>query len=438
MSRQPGRMLCLLLILTAWPSSSQADDALPRRTEWGLAVEPLADGAPGLRVRALPAQGAGERAGLRLDDVISHVNGRAVRGLADWRAAQARVPAGDALTLTLVRAGQLTERRLQPLPAPSEAHACCDVLYDSVLDAAGRRVRTIVTRPHGLPQRRPALLFVGRLTCDTVELPDTGGDGWAHALRDLTRRSGFVVMRVEKAGVGDSQGDCAATDFATELSAYQAALGALRAATFVDPHAVFLFGAELGGAMAPLLAADAAPRGIAVWGTFARTWLEHVLERERRRLTLAGEAPAAISDALRALAEWHAASQPQPLPDALRARAALAPLWRGGPGTFDGRPSAYFQQVQALNLAAAWARVDAPVLTLYGAHDWLASRADHESIAAWSPARRRCVAVPRVDQSFSAYPSARQAYAQQAGQIDLGALDTLRQWMREVLGAGAR
>ncbi len=47
-----------------------------------------------------------------------------------------------------------------------------------------------------------------------------------------------------------------------------------------------------------------------------------------------------------------------------------------------GRPIAYYQQLQALNLQAAWAEVKVPVLALHGEFDWIMSRGDIETIAA--------------------------------------------------------
>jgi len=53
-----------------------------------------------------------------------------------------------------------------------------------------------------------------------------------------------------------------------------------------------------------------------------------------------------------------------------------------------GRPNAslrtiaeVYQDLQRLNLAAAWSRVKVPALILHGQYDWIMSRADSELIA---------------------------------------------------------
>jgi pimeloyl-ACP methyl ester carboxylesterase len=56
--------------------------------------------------------------------------------------------------------------------------------------------------------------------------------------------------------------------------------------------------------------------------------------------------------------------------------------------------------LQDLNLWAAWEKVDAPVLAIWGEHDWIMSRDDIEKIAELANRRRpgngRFVALPRT------------------------------------------
>lgn len=95
-------------------------------------------------------------------------------------------------------------------------------------------------------------------------------------------------MRMDKAGVGDSEGDCGATDFIAELAAYRQAFRRLKSYAFVDPDRIFIFGISNGRGFAPLVAEAAPVRGYVVDGGWIKTWYEHMLEIERRRLTLAG------------------------------------------------------------------------------------------------------------------------------------------------------
>ena len=56
-------------------------------------------------------------------------------------------------------------------------------------------------------------------------------------------------------------------------------------------------------------------------------------------------------------------------------------LWYDAPDGQYGRPAAFYQQLQALNLGEAWQKVNEPVLVIRGTGDNIMSRADSEAIA---------------------------------------------------------
>jgi alpha-beta hydrolase superfamily lysophospholipase len=55
--------------------------------------------------------------------------------------------------------------------------------------------------------------------------------------------------------------------------------------------------------------------------------------------------------------------------------------WYDAPDGQYGRPAAFYQQLQALNLGEVWEKVNAPVLVIYGGDDTIMSRADARAIA---------------------------------------------------------
>ena len=63
------------------------------------------------------------------------------------------------------------------------------------------------------------------------------------------------------------------------------------------------------------------------------------------------------------------------------ARALRKPLWYDDPDGQYGRPAAFYQQLQGLNLGQAWQDVSAPVLVIRGSADTVMSRADSKAIA---------------------------------------------------------
>ena len=78
----------------------------------------------------------------------------------------------------------------------------------------------------------------GGIGCTSIDVATDPQDPYLRLAHDLGRR-GVVVMRLEKSGVGDSQGpSCATTDFAAETRSDVAAFDALRQDPDVDPWRV--------------------------------------------------------------------------------------------------------------------------------------------------------------------------------------------------------
>jgi hypothetical protein len=88
-----------------------------------------------------------------------------------------------------------------------------EITYDWVTNPQGQKIRTFVTKPKSASGKVPAIFFVGWLSCDSVEYPDGETDGFGAIFWRLIEQSGFATMRMDKPGVGESQGTCAKTDF---------------------------------------------------------------------------------------------------------------------------------------------------------------------------------------------------------------------------------
>lgn len=311
----------------------------------------------------------------------------------------------------------------------------------SVRDANGNRLRTLLSVPRR-QGRLPAVFLAGWLSCDSVEVPATGGDGVARLLRQIITESDAIVLRVDKAGVGDSEGNCAATDFDTELSGYRAAFRALLAHPRVDPKRVVLLGISNGGGFSPLVAEDAPVAGFVSIGGWSKTWFEHMLELERRRLVLDGQPRATIGAHMKQLAAFHAAYlfgrlTPE---EVVRRNPALKGVWYDEPGHQYGRPAAYYHQLQALDLGATWTRVSVPALIVWGEYDWIMSREDQElmveAVNANAPAKARLLTVPRMDHSFSTHSTAKAAFERMgAGDYPMAAAEEILRFIRTTTAA---
>ncbi len=153
---------------------------------------------------------------------------------------------------------------------PQETCPDAQVTYASIVVEA-TRLRTITVRPTR-PGRHPAVLLLPGLACVSQDLavtPDVG----TRALVAALASAGIVTMRVERPGLGDSEGGpCEALSWSQELEIYRTGLAVLAGDAAVDPDNLGLFGSGVGGMLAPLVGADERARRIAVHATSARRW----------------------------------------------------------------------------------------------------------------------------------------------------------------------
>ena len=173
---------------------------------------------------------------------------------------------GERIVFRVEREGRVLELagRAPPLPIEPGAEV-------GEIAVHGHRLRT----PSNGDLERDAILYVQDIRPRSVEHPlhsersiVPSVDGWA--------RGGLHVLRIERAGVGDSEGpSCATTGLDFELDTYIAAIDSLRERA----ERVFLFGQSLGAMTAPLPRPRAPGRGSdrvrRVGGALGRVRREH-------------------------------------------------------------------------------------------------------------------------------------------------------------------
>ena len=270
-------------------------------------------------------------------------------------------------------------------PEPKREHfQNAEVLYGWAQDSRGERLRTFITRPTNATGKVPAIFFVGWLSCDTVEYPDADTkDGFGILLRRLIEQSGYATVRMDKPGVGESQGDCGKADFTEELSGYQSAFDEMLKYDFIDPAKILVIGLSNGGGTSALVPRQHPVRGYIAASSWGRTWYEHMLDLERRRLIEEGKPPAEVNTAVKAFVEFYILYLMKGMtPGQIIAQhPEWKGLWYDSPDGQYSRPAAFYQQLQALNLGEIWQKVNQPVLVIRGTADNIMSRADSEANA---------------------------------------------------------
>lgn len=323
-----------------------------------------------------------------------------------------------------------------------ESYPNTDVIYDSVIAPDGNRLRTIITRPHETKGKLPVIFVAGWLSCDSVEAPPDTKDATGLVFHGLARLPQFSLFRVDKQGVGDSEGNCAETDFESELGGYRAAFRALKNYDFIDSNRVYMLGISNGGGFAPLVpeseSEQAQVRGYISVGGWAKTWFEHMLEIERRRFALMGKSPDAVTDRMKGAAKLYSEwlIKGRSVVDTLKETPDLAELWPDGKDHTHlyGRPLKFYEQLQKLNLAAAWSRVKVPTYALRGALDWIMSREDPELIAAYvnknaSGGSAYSYEVPQMGHTFEHYLNAKDAFTGKSAPFDSNTIGLLADWL---------
>ncbi len=400
-------------VMSVWPSRAFADSPtqtmpvasqLPRHAVFG-AVLSETRGAPAV-TRVVP-KSAAAAAGVSPGDVIVSIGNVRTPSVASFLAEMHRLRAGERTTLTFThRGGPQGANVVLGAPA-NENDPAVTTLYGAI-QVDGSLRRTLLTYPKSASGSLPAVLLLGGIGCYSVDAAANPEDPYMRLAHDISR-AGFVTMRIEKSGVGDSQGPpCNTVDFAAEERGYAAALTALRADPHVDSSRVFLLGHSIGSLEAPRLASVQHVAGIIVSEAVGRDWPEYEVRNLRRQLELGGASPPDTDTALM--------EKQQCLVQLLYEKWDEATIERSMPsckthnGVYPVDPP-YMQQVAAVNVIETWSKVDVPVLAVYGTSDFVTEEADHRRIVdvvnAGHPSTATYAAINGMDHYLFAAPSAK-------------------------------
>ena len=441
----PGRAFAVFLLVSSLFSTARADE-LRRSGFMGVQAAPVSDAlrgqlklpVGGILVQALVEGGSAKAAGLQAGDVITAVGAHPVSDVTDFVATVAKLRAGDVASVHLRRGAQELSLDLGVKPRPFESSPDADVSYASVeVDGSLRRV--IVTQPKQAG-RHPAILYLTGIGCFSQESLGLVTNE-SKLLYGLTR-AGFVTLRVEKSGMGDSQGaPCLSptVDLQAEVRGYVAGLKALARYPSVDKDKMFLLGLSIGGIEAPLVAQQAPVRGLVVVNTVAKPFLEYLMDTRRRQLTLGRVADDEMERrlALNELCNHRLLIEKQSPDEVTKSRPECGDL------IAYPAPYTYMQQWASLNPAAEWKKVDAPVLVVYGESDYVSTIADDPYLAAmidsFHPQHATLQAIPGMDHNLSRAADMQESLAHdQAGaavEFNPAVLDTIQAWLLRQAGA---
>jgi pimeloyl-ACP methyl ester carboxylesterase len=356
------------------------------------------------------------------EDILIAINGTPVESVGTFVSGMKSFKSGERIVVRVQRGAKEMDIEVTLGETPREQPGDIQVIYDTV-DAHEATLRSLVTIPIGNTRKLPAILFVQGFDCSSIEWPLAQPNLNRELVYRLTR-AGFVVMRSEKSGVGDSTGTpCRDVGFRDEVSLFTSALRKLKSYDFVDNKNVFLFGHSAGGWVAPLVAAAEPVNGIVVYGTVVRPFAEYLVENSRRSWWLRTQPDLPqLEDEERQLAQLlhYLLVEKISVPEATAKHPELTALTkklfpRDNEHLYDLRSLQHFRELNDENVARVWASLDIPVLALIGEFDIRTLPMDHEYIAAivnaGHPGKASWQLLPKLDHGFALHESLKESVA---------------------------
>ncbi|MCL6267399.1 alpha/beta fold hydrolase [Flagellimonas myxillae] len=429
--------IAFFLLVATFPIQSQV---LGRRSSWEAKIQGPQTGKPGAKILEIDTNSPLAKAGFLANDLIVAVNGTTVNSDEIWTEISYGLRANTPTQIKVIRNHQSIEKMVEFNPLEKEKHAGLDTYYEEVTSAHGITQRIIITKPKKTG-KQPAVVLIGGLSCSSIETYPGRSGNWVQTIKDLVEKSGMVVMRIEKPGVGDSEGDCSQSDFVTDLAGYQAAIQYFKTKPYVDSSRIVVYGSSMGSALAPLLANEFDLAGVISDGTFYKTWFEHMLEIERRILQFQGNTESQITEKMNKYyfpLYYGMMVQKKSYQDVVDENPALADYNYHSPAHMYGRPVAYYQQLQEFDLAGQWEKIKVPVRILRGTHDWIMSAFDNHMIMEVLKRNGHTDHLlheyPGLDHWNTIHESPKNSFEGKPGKWDEGTINLIINWAREMAG----
>ena len=325
--------------------------------------------------------------GLLVDDIILKVNNTAIAKPNEIFAVAAKLRSKEPIKVEVLRYEKTLSLEGVVVERPMEKSTTADVIYGEFAYKNGF-IRTIYKSLKG---KKPlgTVYFLQGLPCYSLDNMQEL-DKTKQAIDAMVER-GYAVFRMEKGDVGDNQGfpPCEQMGFFDELAMYEAGYKHLLTLPNVDKSTIFLFGHSMGGISAPLLAEKFQPRGVVVYGTVFKPWLEYLFDAYMKQGVMQGGDYAELREELEKAKPYLYAyfHQNKPLEEVIKdpkGLAAFQNILSYIPTTkvfASGRHPLCYKELNDSKVATAWGNYKNHVLAIYGECDLAAMDSlDHRAL----------------------------------------------------------
>jgi uncharacterized protein len=385
----------------------------------------------GTVIKKVVANSSAESAGIAENDVIVAVNKLNIKNSSEFVSTIRKYYGGDSIAVSFIRESKHYNKNIILKPREKETSKYYEVIYSSV-KSGENHLRTIITKPHS-KTNCAAVLLIGGVGCYSVDnITNQSLLSTKYWVDSLTAK-GFATLRVEKTGIGDSKGvPCNECDFHTETEGFLQGLKQLKSLPFVDKSNIFIAGFSMGGVIAPLIAEKEPVKGIIVYGTIGRNWIEYELENTHRQKILEGMSPDSLDVWMRA--EY---KRLYGLFVDKKSEKNIIEQYPETKNVFFKYPMnvKYFQQVADVNVRTLWNNTTASVLAMHGSTDFVSSKDEHILIAnivnSNQPGKAVYIEIPNADHwemfTLSDYESKQHT----STEINFSALSSAISWLQK-------
>ena len=327
--------------------------------------------------------------------------------------------AGKEIQLTVLRGKKKLVLKAKAVARPYETDDNATVIYDEA-NYKGGQLRVIINKPFNV-NKRPAMLFIPGYTCSSID--ELTKDHPYKRIIDTYVDAGYVTLRIEKSGLGDSKNTppCESCDLMDEIENFEVGLKKLKSLPYVDTNQIIIVGHSMGGIIAPAISAKHQVAGVVVYGTTAKSWFEYQIEMYRVQNALAGMNPIEVEQSVIAQYDlnYRYFVKKEKLEDLAKdpkADSILRTSWEyDGKGKIYSRNAEYWRQIQDYPHLENWKNTKSKVLVQFGESDFQAfSKDDHQQIVNtvnyFHPGNATLITYPSTDHYFAKSGSMQEAY----------------------------